>query len=482
MNKGFIRRFKPLEIVTESQLEQVHQATLDVLMQTGVSILHERALQLMKDNDCLVDFDSQRVRIPPHVVEECLRRSPSSFRVKARDPKHDLLIGGDRVYFRNFAGMDTVDLGTWEPRPPTREEYYNLVTVLDALPNLHAISCYPYFGFQGLPEVMKLSEGEAAKARNTGKVQIICYSKGSEQFSIRIVKAVGGEAFGISHPASPLAYYPDAIDAIYNFTEAGFPMHVGSGVIMGATGPASIMGSTVSNNAEIMALIVIIQLVCPGTRVIVNDFVHAQNMRTGSPAFGDISSALHVAAFHQIWRWYGIPSCSSLTGVSSSKRIDFQLAYEKTIPSLVAALAGSNIVDLHSSVNGELTAHPVQAVLDDDLAAMIGRFLDGVEVSDDALALDLINEVGPVPGHFLGKEHTRRWWRKEQYMPRAADRLGYPEWLKGGKLSALDYARTRVDEILATHSSAPLTAEQDREIERILEEERLYFKARDLWA
>jgi len=52
MNKGFIRRFKPLEIVTESQLEQVHQATLDVLMQTGVSILHERALQLMKDNDC----------------------------------------------------------------------------------------------------------------------------------------------------------------------------------------------------------------------------------------------------------------------------------------------------------------------------------------------------------------------------------------------------------------------------------------------
>ena len=480
MLKGFIRNFKPLEILTEEQIESIHQATLNVLQEVGVQILHDRALELLQQNDCLVDFEAKQARIPPSVVEECIRRSPSSFRVKAREPKNDLLIGGNRVYFRNFPGMDIVDLDTWERRAPTRKEYYDLLTVLDALPNMHALSGYPYFGFEGLPEVMKMSEGEAAKARNSSKIQIVTHSKSSEIFSIRIIEATGGEAFGIAHPASPLSYYPEALEALFNFTEAGFPMHVGSGAIMAATGPATIAGSTVSNNAEILALVVLIQLARPGTRLIVNDFVHAQDMRSGAPAFGDIASSLHAAAFHQIWRWYGIPSCTSLTGVSSSKRIDFQLAYEKTIPTLLAALAGSNIVDLHSSINAELTAHPVQAILDDEIAGMIGRFLEGVEISDDTLALDLIEQVGPIPGQFLDKAHTRQWWRKEQYMPQVADRLSYPEWMQSGKKSALDYAKERYEEILATHKPTPLTPEQEAEVEAILEEEREYYREQGL--
>ena len=129
MLKGFNRNFKPLEILTEEQVESIHQGTLNVLQEVGVQILHDRALELFQQNDCLVDLDEKRVRIPPSVVEECIQRSPSSFRVKAREPKNDLLVGGNRVYFRNFPGMDTVDLETWERRAPTRKEYYDLVKI-----------------------------------------------------------------------------------------------------------------------------------------------------------------------------------------------------------------------------------------------------------------------------------------------------------------------------------------------------------------
>ena len=477
---GFLRTFGCLDILAEEQIQSIHQATLNVLQEVGVHVLHDKAMALFGQNDCLVDLDKKRVRIPPSLVEECLRRSPSSFRVKARDPKNDLLVGGNRVYFRNFPGMDTVDLDTWKRRSPTRKEYYDFVTVLDALPNVHALSGYPYYGFEGLPEVMKMSEGEAAKARNSSKIQIVTHAKGSEVFSIRIVKAAGGEAFGIAHPASPLSYYPEALEALFNFTEAGFPMHVGSGAIMGATGPATIAGSTVSNNAEILALVVLIQLAGPGTRLIVNDFVHAQDMRSGGPAFGDIASSLHAAAFHQIWRWYGIPSCTSSTGFSSSKRIDFQLGYEKTLSAVIAALAGSNIIDFHSAINAELTAHPVGAIMDDDIAGMIGRFLEGVKVNDDTLAIDLLEQVGPIPGQFLDTGHTRRWWKHEQYIPRVADRLGYQEWTQRGGKSALDYAKERYEEILASHKPTPLSAEQEAEVEAILEEERLYYEKQGL--
>jgi trimethylamine--corrinoid protein Co-methyltransferase len=119
--------------------------------------------------------------------------------------------------------------------------------------------------------------------------------------------------------------------------------------------------------------------------------------------------------------------------------------------------------------------------LDDDIAGMIGRFLDGVEVTDETLAVDLIERVGPIPGFFLDKEHTRNWWKKEQYLPKAADCLTYPEWVKSGKKDCLDYAKARMEEILSTHEvSIHLTEEQDRKISDILEEAYAHYKSEGL--
>ena len=480
MQNGFTRNFRPLEILSEDQIETIHNGTLKVLQEVGVRIMHDGALKKFEKHDCTVDFDEKCVYIPPHVVDECVRSTPSSFRVKARESKNDLLIGGDRVYFRNFPGMDTADLDTWERRAPTRKEYYDFITVLDALPNVHALSGHPYFGFEGIPEVMKISEGEAAKARNSSKIQIVTHSKDSEIFSIRIVQATGGEAFGVSHPESPLSFGNESVEALIRFSDAGFPIHVGSGLIMGTSGPATIAGSTVSNNAEVLALVVLIQILHSGTRLIVNDYVHTHDILSGDPTFGDISSSLHAAAFHQIFRWYEIPSCTSLSGLSSSQRIDSQLAYEKTMPTLLAALAGSNIVDLHSSINAELKAHPVQAIIDDDIAGMIGRFLEGVTVNDETLALDLIAKVGHVAQQFLHEDHTKKWNRMERYMPQVAERLSYPEWLVSGNRSVLECAKEKHDAILASYKPKPLSAEQEIEIEAILKEQAEYYSKRNM--
>lgn len=142
---GFKRRFPPLEILSHEDVAQIKQATLDILKETGIRIEHKGALQLLEQNDCLVDYDSFRVRMPEGLVEECLRRCPSSFRVKARDPKDDLIIGGNTVYFKAAPGMGIVDLDTWNYRTPTMNEYQDAVTVLDALPHvdwfklLHAV-------------------------------------------------------------------------------------------------------------------------------------------------------------------------------------------------------------------------------------------------------------------------------------------------------------------------------------------------------
>jgi len=476
MIRGFRRRFKPLEIATEQEIDAIHQATLEVLWKTGVLVEHERALKYFSKNGCHVDFEEKRVRIPPAVVEHCLQKAPSIFCVKARNPNDDIVIGGDTVYFTPFPGMQTVDVDTWQPRTPTRKEYYDYINLLDALPNIHFFTCYPYFGFQGVPEVMKIPEGIAAKIRNSTKINLCCYANDCEIFTVKMVNAIEGmESFGAGHSAPPLSFSREMMESFFRYIEADFPIWAGGGPVMGGTTPVTIAGSMVVTNAEMVAYVVFTQLVRPGARIMVHDYALPINMRTGAPNFGAMEAFIHQAIFNQVWRRYGVPSVATSAGLVSSKKIDFQCGYEKAFSSLIAALSGAHVIQFAGGIYGELEAHPIQAILDNDIAGMVGRFLQGADVNDETLAVDLIEEVGPIPGHYLGKAHTREWWKKEYFIPEAADKLTLPEWVKGGKKDCMDYAREKAEEIVATHKPAPLTDLQEEELEKILKEEREYY-------
>jgi len=477
--KGFTRKFKPLEILTNEQVEAIYQSALDVLQETGVRVGHERALKLLADHGCEADFDKERVRIPGWLVEECLRKCPSSLIVRARNSKNSVRIGRNTLYFENSIGMKIIDLDTWEPRPATMSEQHEGVRVLDALDNLHLLTTYtPYAEIEGVPPCVTMLESLASRIRNSAKCEAASHFNGSEIFAIRMAKAVGMDLLGTITASPPLTYYEDAVEAAFRFAEAGFPISIGSCTVMGGSGPVTIAGATVISSAELMAGIVLTQLIKPGLGVQVNDSVYPMDMHRGHLAFGASGAALHNVVFNQIWRRRKIPTCSWVAGVTSSKQIDFQCAYERGMTALLCALSGSNLISLHGAVYGELAFHPVQAVLDDDIAGWAGRCIEGVEVTDETLAIGLIEEVGPIPGCYLNKEHTRKWWKTEQFVPKVADRESYPEWIRRGKKAAMALAKERVEEILATHKPTPLTSEQEQSIEDILKEAREYYMQR----
>jgi trimethylamine--corrinoid protein Co-methyltransferase len=249
---------------------------------------------------------------------------------------------------------------------------------------------------------------------------------------------------------------------------------------MGGSHPATLSGALVAALAEVMGAGVLVQMVRPGVGLIFNSFDIPQNMRSGSPRFGSIAISLFQVCWNQIWRTlYGLPVMNGGIGPSDSKQIDFQNGYEKGMGILLSALSGANMINTVGGLTGELSYHPVQSVLDNDIAGCIMRFLQGVTVTDETLALDLIGAVGPIPGFYLDKPHTMRWWRKETFMPIAADTLSYPEWLKGGKQTALDYARQRADQLLAEYQPA-LTAAQEADLDRILDDARAHYRSKDL--
>jgi len=389
-------------------------------------------------------------------------------------------VGGDTLYFNTASGMNTVDLDTWEPRRPTRKEFYEALIVLDALDNPQLTGSYvPWFGFEGVPHVMLIPEGFAARAINPSKPLSTAHSNDCEVFTIEMAKAVGAETFSAPSPSAPLTYYGDAIEALYRFLEADFPVRFVNGEVMGATSPATVAGSVVTCNATQMAAIVLAQLIKPGARVAVLPQSLVQNMRSGLCAFGNIGESLQRAASNQYWRRFGIPIQNNC-GFSNSKLPDFQFGYERTLQATIGALTGANVIQQSGAMYGELTWHPIQSIMDDDVANMIGRFIEGVVVNDETLAIDLINEVGPIPGMYLDKAHTRKWWKAEQVIPKSADTLGIPQWIKKDKRSAVDYAKERMEAILSTHKPIPLTIRQEEDIERLLKEARNYYRKKGL--
>jgi len=484
MFRGFTRANKPYELLTEEQVETIWSRALDVMRVTGVRMEHKKALQLLEKHGCMVDYDEMRVRFPEGLVEEYLRKAPGSWRLRSRDPEKDIILGANTVHFIPYPGMHTVDLDSWEARPATKQEFIDATRVLDACENLSCLGNYtPYFGYDGVPPVMAITESFALNLMYSTKPQFMQgTSNDCEIFNLMLAKAVGAEFTGIAASSAPLTYHEDQINVLMRFSRENFPMMAGGGHIMGASGPATFAGSLVLDLATDIAGAVLIQVLKPGARTAFGDLGYAMNMQSGSPDFGAIASSLHQVARTQINRKkFPRMSGALASGVSNSKRIDFQCGYEKAISVITAAMGGANLIWLHGAVHGELTFHPVQAILDDDIAGMVGRFMRGIEVNDDTLAVELIEETGPVPGHYLNTRHTREWWKKEQYVQKTADRLTPAEWMQSGKKSALDYAKDKMADILANHKiSKPLTPAEEADVERILKEAYAYYRKKGL--
>ena len=326
---------------------------------------------------------------------------------------------------------------------------------------------------------MRIPEICAAKIRGSSKWFFEGYAHDCEIFVIQMAQAVNMEVMMSVLASSPLTYYHEAMECAFRTAEADMPARVLPGGTYGSSAPATIAGSTVTANAEIMGGIVLLQLLRPGMRIEVKDFTFAQNMRTGSPAFANVQTALHGMAFNQMWRWYDFPVAMT-TAYPNSKVSDSQLAYEKALIALSAALSGVNLQLMQGAIMGELTYHSAQAIIDDEMVGAIGRLLQGFEVNEETLAMDLIEQVGPIPGEYLSKKHTRKWWRDQSYFGEVADMTTYSEWLKGDKKTVLDHAQEKMRHILATHEVTPLTETQEKDIKRILADATKFYQGKGL--
>lgn len=466
-----------LEMLSESDVEKIHGATLKILKDTGVHIEDKETLEMLSENGCEIDSGKGVVRFPENVVMDSLQKSPSSFVLKARDSKKDCTVkSGGPFICAPSPGMQSIDLDTWEPKTPTRKEFYDYMRIIDALPNYDMHVGFPWGGFEGVPTCMALMESCAAKFRVSTKPNWEGTIKESYIYNTQMAHALGVDLWENCNPTSPLTFSGETITHIKHFSKNDIPFSICSGPVLGVSGPATIAGVVAMNNADILATNAIAQINKVGSRVLAGSMIMAVDMRSAAPIFSNVANHLADSVFNQMWAYYGMPTLCNMGGWSNSKMIDYQAGYETTMGTTMTALSGGSVIAFGGGLTAELSAHPIKAIIDNDIIGMLKRNMQGIEVSEETLALDVIDEVGFSPTTYLSEEHTCSLWRKDTYYPQLADMLDIEMWIKQGKKSIIDHGRQRMEAILAEHTVCELPAEKEKMIEDILWEARDFYR------
>jgi trimethylamine--corrinoid protein Co-methyltransferase len=267
---------------------------------------------------------------------------------------------------------------------------------------------------------------------------------------------------------TPLKYDSRMLGAIMEYAKAGQPQLVASLAIAGATGPATLTGSLALQTAEILAGIVLTQLVREGAPVIFAGSSTNAEMRSGALSIGSPEMAMNTAATAQMARYYNLPSRSG-GAVCDAKVPDAQAAYESMMSLLMAQVSGINFV-LHTA--GILESYNSMSyekfIIDDEMCGMVKRIKKGYEVNADTLGLDVIRESGP-GGHFLDKDHTFEHFRSEFYQPALSNRDDFEGWYAKGSPQSMEAANKKYKEILESYKVPQLSADVDKDLLKFIE-------------
>lgn len=462
-------QYQPL---SQSNLERIHQATLEIFEEVGFEVHYQGALEVFAQSGAEVDFDKKHVRLSPQLVEKAIGTAPSKVVLYGREERHNLILEGKRVYLgTGGTAVNVIDLDSGEKRLSTLEDIRQMARLVDALDNVHFFML-PVFPHELPQEQVDVNRFYAGLANTTKHVNGGVWHPEGVRNVIKLASIVAGGyeelrkrpiISAICCVVSPLKLDRHYTELTMIVAENGIPVMVPSEALCGATSPITLAGDVLQVNVETLAGVILTQLVNPGTPVVYATVSTIADPRRMSYASGAVEMGLINAAVAQMAQFYHLPFYAT-AGMSDSKLPDVQAGYEKAITSLLVALAGANYIhDAAGLLEFAMTACYEQYVIDDEINGMVMRAVRGMEFNEDTLALDIIKKVGST-GTFFDQVHTVKHLRTEFFFPRLSDRSSREEWLEKGGKDARERAREIAKDILQNHRPLPIPPEIDRKI------------------
>jgi trimethylamine--corrinoid protein Co-methyltransferase len=465
-----IRCSPKYKVLSDEQVDAIHEASLDILERTGIRFDSEDAIKrLLKAGASRHSTRKGVITFPRSLIEDAIRKVPKHGTFCARDPKQDIDYDGEHMFpYAGGGDPKILDLETGRSRLSTYADVEMAARLGDALEHdSYASSLVMANDFPSglvVPMTMEATMRNSAKAvagyaPNKETVDVLvkmwsCVSGGVEELRKRPIFSLS------SSPSSPLTYGENNCEVLIRSLECGIPFSPVPCPICGETGPMTLSGGLAQQNAEILGGLVLMQTVDIGLPVVYSGRVCIMDPRTGRDLWGVPEEALVSVAIVQLAQKYGMISDTS--GMASDMtRWDMQMGLELMMTVLPPAFAGAESIS-GIGAGWEGASSLEMMVIGNEVFEDVSRLMRGIDVDDDRLAVGLIDKVGHM-GNFLSQAHTMEHVRKEEirisslWDKRTSDRAA-----KDGFRPIQEAARERVKKILDEHVPEPL----DRDIER----------------
>jgi len=467
-------RYNPL---TDEDMARINEAALTALEEIGLCEAPPSGVEWMQSVGAILGDDG-RMRFPRAVVQDALDKAARGITLHGRDPQFDLDLSGTKVHYGTAgAAVHIVDVKGNQYRESTLQDLFDAAKIVQTLDNVH---------FLQRPMVCRDIVDNFEMDLNTiyascaGTAKHVGVSFSEPDFvpgCFELIHAIaGGEdkwrerpfiSASICFVVPPMKFATEACIVMEKCIENGMPVLLLSAGQAGATAPASIAGAIVQATAECLAGLVYLNAVKPGHPAIFGTWPFVSDLRTGAMSGGSGEQALLTAGCAQMHRFYGL-SGGAAAGIADSKMPDMQAGYEQAHSTVMAGLAGLNMVYEAAGMHASLLGFCLESlIIGDDLLGQSMRCVRGIEVTDAALSLDTMRKVClEGPGHYLGSDQTLSLMQTDYVYPVIGDRTSPKEWIEKGKPNLIDSAIKRKEDILSKPSAAAFDPAKDADIRK----------------
>ena len=464
-----------LNILGDQMVEQIIAEGFELLMDPGVRVHNEDALELLGDAGARVDLDSQIAHIPESVVRQALETRPSEFYLYDLDGEPVVHYGGDSVQFDpGSAAITILDSETEQQRQPVTADFVKFVKLVEAIPQLDAqstaIICRDVPEEVGDLYRLYLALNYMRKPIITG-----AFRKDTWWTMKDMLVAMAGTEAALAEkpiavfdvcPSPPLLWSDLTCQNMIDCARYGIPSELVSMPLAGATAPVTLAGAVVQHTAECLSGVTICQLAQAGAPIVWGGSPATFDMREGTTPMGAVGTWMIDSAYTQVGKALGMPTHAYL-GMSDAKVVDVQCGLESSGGTILAALAGVNMVSGAGMMDFESCQSYEKLVIDAEIIGMAKRLIGGVEARDEPIALGLMRNLGH-RADYLAQTHTLKWFDKEFYIPSAViDRGSLDAWQRKGAKTAWERAQDRVNELLAGYEPSPISDELRAELRDI---------------
>ena len=471
---GYAYRVPEYKILSASDVEVITETSLRILENIGLKVPNQKILELASGRGAVVDQEREIVKFPEKLVMESVGSAGKKHILYGRDRDKRAEFGYHMFNFNGSSGQyQIVEEKSLKRRRPTREDLKDAIRIGEALENINVVGAM-VVPSDVSPEVADVITFNELLVSTTKPFTGWIFNGDSARAIIEMMEVAAGSREELKkypfyevfiEPISPLAFRKEGLDILLRFVEAGLPVGISPMVQVGATGPCSLSGALAQENAEILAGVIITQLINPGHPVTYGGIPHIFDMREGLISFGAPEQAIMAAAITQIGRSYGFPVYNN-TGLSDSKLIDAQFGIECAASLSLGALAQADIFGHLGICGADNAASLIQLIIDNETAGYFIRLLSGLEVSRESVGYGEIEREG-IGGNFLGNDLTLMNFRREFWFPALFDRASWDAWEQRGKKDLVTRAMEKKEEILKKHEPPPLDDRVSRELRKI---------------